>query len=96
MRLLSHMLIHLRRRLVDLTLKDPKARIAGYLVLLAEMQNSRSIVLPVPRKELAIFLGMTHETFYRTARELTNDGLVRFTGQSVDILDQERLAEITE
>jgi CRP/FNR family transcriptional regulator len=96
MRMLSLMVINLRRRLIDLTLTPPKARIASYLLLLAEMQNSRSVALPVPRKELANFLGMTHETFYRTARELANDGLVRFTGQSVDILDPARLAELTE
>jgi len=96
MRLLSQMVIHLRRRLVDLALKDPKARIAGYLVLLAEMQNSRSIVLPVPRKELATFLGMTHETFYRAAKELANRGLVRFTGQNLEILERDLLMEITE
>jgi len=96
MRLLSLMVIHLRRRLVDLTLTTPKARIASYILLLAGMQNSRSVALPVPRKELANFLGMTHETFYRTAKELANDGLVRFSGQSADILDQDRLAELTE
>ena len=95
-RMLSLLVVHLRRRLVDLTLKPPKARIANYILLLAEMQNSRCIALPGPRKELATFLGMTHETFYRTAKELTNDGLVRFTGQSVDILDQDLLAEMTE
>ncbi|MHB8068032.1 MAG: Crp/Fnr family transcriptional regulator [Desulfobaccales bacterium] len=96
MRMLSLMVINLRRRLIDLTLTPPKARIASYLLLLAEMQNSRSITLPVPRKELANFLGMTHETFYRMAKELADAGLVRFTGQSVDILDQDRLAEMTE
>jgi CRP-like cAMP-binding protein len=96
MRMLSLMVISLRRRLVDLTIKSPKARIAGYLLLLSEMQGSRSVALPVPRKELATFLGMTHETFYRTAKELTNDGLVRFTGQSVDILGEDRLVEIME
>ncbi len=96
MRLLSHMLIHLRRRLVDLALKDPKARIAGYLLLLAEMQGSRCVALPVPRKELATFLGMTHETFYRTAKELEHENLVHFSGQTVEILAQDRLAEIIE
>jgi CRP-like cAMP-binding protein len=96
MRLLSQMYIQLRRRLVDLTLKTPKARIASYLLVLADMQNSRSITLPVPRKDLAGFLGMTHETFYRTAKELTTDGLVQFTGQRVDILDRDLLEEVTE
>jgi CRP-like cAMP-binding protein len=71
-----------------LTLTTPEARIASYLLPLAAMQNSRAVALPVPRQELANFLGMTHETFYRTARELTNGGLVQFTGPSVDILDQ--------
>jgi CRP-like cAMP-binding protein len=79
-----------------LTLKTPKARIASYLLLLADMQNSQSITLPVPRKELAAFLGMTHETFYRTAKELVNENLVRFAGQTVDILDRVLLAEMTE
>ncbi|MCK9376008.1 MAG: Crp/Fnr family transcriptional regulator [Syntrophobacterales bacterium] len=96
MRMLSLMVINLRRRLIDLTLTPPKSRIASYLLLLAEMQDSPSITLPVPRRDLANFLGMTHETFYRTAKELANDGLVRFTGQSVDILDRNRLAEMTE
>ncbi len=96
MRMLSLMVINLRRRLVDLTLKSPKARIAGYLLLLAEMQGSRSVALPVPRKELATFLGMTHETFYRTAKELEQANLVNFSGQTVEILAQERLVEIME
>jgi CRP-like cAMP-binding protein len=60
------------------------------------MQDSRSITLPVPRKELATFLGMTHETFYRAAKELANRGLVRFFGQNIEILDQELLSELME
>jgi CRP/FNR family transcriptional regulator len=96
MRLLSLMIIHLRMRLVDLTLKSPKARIANHILHLAAMQGSQSVALPVPRKELATFLGMTHETFYRTAKELENEGLVRFAGQTVDILNQPALAEIIE
>jgi CRP-like cAMP-binding protein len=96
MRLLSQMVIQLRRRVVDLTLRTPKARIASYLLLLSEMQNSQSITLPVPRKELATFLGMTHETFYRTAKEMENENLLRFTKQKVEILDRALLLEMTE
>jgi CRP-like cAMP-binding protein len=35
----------------------------------------------VPRKELAALLGMTHETFYRNAKELAADGLVHLPGK---------------
>ena len=79
-----------------MTLKSPKARIASYILLLAEMQDSRSITFPVTRKELATFLGMTHETLYRSTRELVKEGLVRFAGQTIEILDQDLLAEIIE
>ena len=48
------------------------------------------------RKELATFLGMTHENLYRSTRELVKEGLVRFAGQTMEILDQDLLAEITE
>ncbi|MEW6657325.1 MAG: Crp/Fnr family transcriptional regulator [Thermodesulfobacteriota bacterium] len=95
-RMLSLLVIRLRQRLSDLTLKAPKGRIASYLVLLSEMQDSRSITLPVPRKELATLLGMTHETFYRTTKEMENAGLVRVARQKVDILDWDLLTEMTE
>jgi CRP-like cAMP-binding protein len=95
-RLLSMMVIHLRRRLADLTLKNPKTRIASYLLHLGELQNSRFIMLPVSRKELATLLGMTHETFYRSARELENESLVRFAGKAVEILNRTLLTEMTE
>jgi len=44
--------------------------------------------LPVHRKSIATLLGMTHETFYRTAKELEDDGMVRFDGQRIEILDR--------
>ncbi len=60
------------------------------------MQDSQSVSLPVPHRDLANFLGLTHETFYRTAKELANDGLVSFNGQAADIIDQVWLAKAKE
>ncbi|MBI5575209.1 MAG: Crp/Fnr family transcriptional regulator [Deltaproteobacteria bacterium] len=95
-RLLSLLVIRLRSRLSDLTLKSPKARIASYILLLSETHDSLSITLPVSRKELATFLGMTHETFYRSTRELVGKGLIRFARQTVEILDRDMLTEIVD
>jgi len=39
---------------------------------------------------------MTHETFYCISWELMNEGLVRFIGQTAEILDRDRLAELME
>lgn len=95
-RILSIEIIHLRQRIEELSLKSPKARIVSYILLLSEIQNTPSIKLPVHRKSIATLLGMTHETFYRTAKSLENEGLVRFDGQRVEIVNRLLLEEAIE
>ena len=95
-RILSIEIIHLRQRIEELSLKSPKARIVSYILLLSEIQNTPSIKLPVHRKSIATLLGMTHETFYRTAKSLENEGLVRFDGQRVEIVNRLLLEEVLE
>ena len=95
-RVLSLEVMHLHQRLGELTLKSPKARIASYILLLSEMQNADSGTLPVHRKSIATLLGMTHETFYRTAKELEDEGMVRFDGQRIKIVNRSVLEELME
>ena len=94
--ILSLELIHLRERIEELSLKSPRARIASYVVLLSDMQNAATVTLPVHRKSIATLLGMTHETFYRTAKELENEGMVRFDGQRVEIVNRPLMEELME
>ena len=94
--ILSLEVIHHRQRIEELSTKTPRARIASYILLLAELQNTASVTLPVHRKSIATLLGMTHETFYRTAKELENDGLVRFDGQRIEIVNRALLEELVE
>lgn len=91
--ILSLEIIHLRQRIEELSLKSPRARIVSYILLLSEIQNSLRVKLPVHRKSIATLLGMTHETFYRSAKSLENEGLVRFDGQKVDIVNRILLEE---
>jgi CRP-like cAMP-binding protein len=91
---LSVEVIRLRQRIEELSIKSPKERIASYLLLLAEVQNSTSITLPAHRKSIATLLGMTHETFYRTAKELENEGIVRFEREGADIRNRLKLEEL--
>ena len=94
--ILSLEVIHLRQRIEELSLKSPRARIVSYILLLAEMQENASVTLPVHRKSIATLLGMTHETFYRTAKELENEGLVRFDGQKIEFVNRALLEELVE
>ena len=94
--ILSLEVIHLRQRIEELTLKPPKNRIVSYILLLAELQNSTSIILPAHRKSIATLLDMTHETFYRASKELENDGMVRFEEQRVEIVNRSKMEELVE
>jgi len=94
--ILSLEIIHLRQRIEELALKSPRARIVSYFLLLSEIQNTSCVKLPVHRKTIATLLGMTHETFYRTANSLENEGLVRFYGQRVEIVNRFLLEEVIE
>ena len=94
--ILSLEVIRLRQRIEELTLKSPKIRIVSYILLLVEMQNSTSIVLPAHRKSIATLLDMTHETFYRASKELENDGLVHFTEQRVEIVNRAKMERLME
>jgi CRP/FNR family transcriptional regulator len=85
---LSLEVISLRQRIEELSLKTPKARIISYILLLSEVQDSDFVTLPAHRKSIATLLGMTHETFYRTAKELETEGLVRFDGQRIEIVNR--------
>ncbi len=95
-RVLSLEVMHLRQRLDELTLKSPKARIASYILLLCEMKNTDSATLPAHRKSIATLLGMTHETFYRTAKELECESIVLFDGHNVKIVNRSMLEELME
>lgn len=93
---LSLQVLSLRRRIEDLSVKPPIARIAGYILLLSELQDNEPVMLPAHRKSIATLLGMTHETFYRTAKELEVAGLVRFDGQQIKIVNRTGLEQIVD
>ncbi len=93
-RILSFEMVHLCKRIEELSLKSPGERIASYLLLLSELQNTLTVKLPVHRKSIATLLGMTHETFYRTTKDLENERLVRFDKERVEILNRSMLEEL--
>jgi CRP-like cAMP-binding protein len=93
---LSLKVIQLHQQIEELSIKTSRARIVSYILLLAELQKSASIALPVHRKAIATLLGMTHETFYRTAKDLEDEGLVSFDGQRIEIVNRSLLEELVE
>ncbi|MGO9021618.1 MAG: Crp/Fnr family transcriptional regulator [Syntrophobacteraceae bacterium] len=93
---LSREAINLRQRIEELSIKTPKARIISYILLLSEIQSIDFVTLPAHRKSIATLLGMSHETFYRTAKELELEGLVRFEGQKIEIVNRTTLEKFVD
>ncbi len=94
--ILSLEVIQQRQRIEELSLKSPRARIISYILFLSEMAGSPFITLPAHRKSIATLLGMTHETFYRAAKELETEGMLRFDGHGIEIANRAMLEELIE
>lgn len=72
-------------------------RIAYILLYFARsVYQSNSFDLPVSRKEIAEYIGMTVENVIRTLSELRKDGIIKIFGPRIEILDEERLSRISE
>lgn len=78
-----------------LSITEPKARIAGFLLYRREHSTEAAITLRLD--EIAASLAMRPETVSRKLRELVKEGLIRKHGQSsYEILDAEALRECFE
>ncbi|WP_243369733.1 Crp/Fnr family transcriptional regulator [Geotalea sp. SG265] len=93
---LSLLLRRFARQIEELSFADVPARLAAYLVELAErksttFQGRTYIDLDMKKGELASRLGTVSETLSRTFRKLKEDGLIEVDGGRVVVHDMERL-----
>jgi len=58
--------------------------------------KSDTFELPVSRKEIAEFIGMTTENVIRTLSELRKDKIINISGKTIEINDKEKLKRISE
>jgi len=92
---LSKFLRQFANQIEDLTFKDVPSRLAHYLMTLSHGTKS-PVELPISKSQLASNLGTVSETLSRTLRKLSEDDLISVSGKSVEILDFERLEELSE
>ncbi len=82
------------RHAKGLKLRTSRERIASYLLRQSRvLNNATSYLLPVEKRVLASYLGMTAENLSRTLKSLVDDG-VRIDGNRVIITDRARLTEV--
>lgn len=72
-------------------------RIAYILLYFSDkVYHSNVFELPVSRKEIAEYIGMTVENVIRTLSDFRKDGIIKISGPTIEIIDKERLERIYE
>ena len=81
----------------NLSLKEMPARLASYLIYLAEEQDNDEVVtLKISKGQLASILGTIPETLSRIFAKLSGQNLIRVDGKKITLLDRESLEDLAE
>ncbi|UCD79222.1 MAG: Crp/Fnr family transcriptional regulator [Desulfobacterales bacterium] len=79
----------------NLSLKEMPARLASYLLYLAEEQgDSATITLKTSKGQLASILGTIPETLSRVFAKLSGQNLIRVEGKKITLLDRSGLEDL--
>jgi CRP/FNR family transcriptional regulator, anaerobic regulatory protein len=100
MKTLAHRLALAEHSMGDLTLKNIDQRVAAWLMELLERegiktQDGYSIMITLPRHEIANIVGTTRETLSRKLTRMQEDGIIKLKGhRNIVIVDKEQLAAL--
>ena len=77
--------------------KHLRGRVAFLLIFFArEVYSSDEFDLPLTRKEMAEYVGMTTENVIRTLSEFRKDGILKIYGKTIQIVNMDTLRSIAE
>ena len=94
---LSGRLRQFTTQIENLALKEVPARLASYLVYLAEEQNAAdAVTLDISKGQLASLLGTIPETLSRIFARMSGAGLIDVDGRKIALLDMEGLKLLAE
>lgn len=81
----------------NLSLKEIPARLASYLIYLADEQQSEdAVTLGISKGQLASILGTIPETLSRIFAKLAGQNLIRVEGKKITLLDRSGLEDLAD
>jgi len=81
---------------LEIRVKHLRGRVAFLLIYFAEeVYMSEEFDLPLTRKEMAEFVGMTTENVIRTLSEFRKDGILKIYGKTIQIANMDSLKSIS-
>ncbi|APG25059.1 Crp/Fnr family transcriptional regulator [Syntrophotalea acetylenica] len=84
--ILSQRLMFMLKRVEQLAIADIRQRFMGYLRALDQKHRTGVVQLPAPKREIALLLGTTPETFSRLLKKLSEEEMIRVSGKSIQLL----------
>jgi len=82
---------------LEIRVKHLRGRVAFLLIYFAEeVYVSDEFDLPLTRKEMAEYVGMTTENVIRTLSEFRKDGILKIYGKTIQIANMDSLKSISE
>ncbi len=95
--IMSKKLRQFAAQIENLSLKEIPARLASYLIYLAEEQGTQdAVTLNVSKGQLASLLGTIPETLSRIFAKLSPQKLIRVEGPKIILLDREGIEDLAE
>jgi CRP-like cAMP-binding protein len=95
--ILSKKLRRFTFQIENLSLKEIPARLASYLIYLAnEQSNAESVTLNISKGQLASLLGTIPETLSRIFAKLSTQNLIRVEGPKITLLNLQGLEDLAE
>jgi len=81
---------------LDIRQKNLVGRVAYVLLYFAkDIYNTRVFDLPVSRKEIADYIGMSTANVIRTLSDFKKEGIIRVFGKTIEVIDMEKLEVIS-
>ena len=95
--IMSKKLRYFAVQIENLSLKEMPARLASYLIFLADEQNNDKVVsLKISKGQLASLLGTIPETLSRVFAKLSGQNLISVEGKKIALLDRRGLENLAE
>ena len=92
--LLSGRLRQMVNQVAALSLEEVPGRLATYLLLLRSTQNSDKLALDLPKGQIAAYLGTIQETLSRVFKKMSQQGLIKVSHRTIEIIDERSLSLI--
>ena len=77
----------MNKKIAMYTQKSLRENLMDYLVALSAVQKSKTIILPISKKQLAVHFGVQRPSLFRELKRMKDEGLIEIDNRNITIHD---------